>query len=504
MKRHFCFFIATLLLCGCFGSPPPPSDVTPAAPPPPAFTNEQLSVFTVAGFDKDGPSDFGFKAALDSDEFSSFAAMMHTDKWNVLENPPEHGSTVLLQMADSDINNIMYVLDGGELGTIIKIVSQTDDSLNFFTAPAEISEPAAEFSDQIKYKYIKVKADRSWSANQTIGAYFDAHYRSYISMQDIDISELLDMEIDSNHNLITWLSMLNQRRRLLHDNDLCYVETEAFDYEIVYDSEPEDNRMQFWKRRMDDSYDVVYHFRIRGEEGKAYPPTFALNSQHSIFLKETDSGFKIVRHYYPGAVRNFYMNKGLAVLDDAAALELLEKEFAFVKQPEVVDAPENALVYDPDKSVKYAKTYAEQPNPIYYNVGDWDGNCQNFVSQSVSSGFGYDGNPDPMTRRWFAGSGGGTVQWENCDYFWDYAVNNGGIGGQQLESVTQLIPGDVLQLRSLGRDDPDDFSHVIFTVDEETLMFAQNSPPNFVYYSDLVNIEARFFRPQFLENHIRT
>ena len=94
------------------------------------------------------------------------------------------------------------------------------------------------------------------------------------------------------------------------------------------------------------------------------------------------------------------------------------------------------------------------------------------------------------------------MQWENCDYFWDFAVTNKGIGGQQLESVTQLIPGDVLQLRSLGRNEPDDFSHVIFTVDDQKLMFAQNSPPNFVYYSDLVNIEARFFRPQYLENHI--
>jgi len=502
MKRHLCLLLILLFCCGCAAAVEAPSAALEAVEPSPCFTDEQLSAFTTVVFDKDGPGDLGYKAQLSDDELIDFADIMQIEEWSILENPPEHGAAVALQIADSDLNNIMYIMDGGELGTIIKVPSQSDGKSELFTAPAEVAKSAKEFYEALKYKHIKVKADSSRSAEEVIDAYFDAHYRSYLSMQDIDITELLDMEKDTNHKLITWLSMLNQRRRLIYENDLCYVETEAFPYQIVYDDEAEDNRMQFWKRRMDDDFDAVYHFRIRGEEGKAYPPTFALNSQHSIFLKQTDSGWKIVRHYYPGAVRNFYLNEGLAVLDDAAALELLEKEFAFAEQPEPVEIPEKALVYDPEKSVRYAMTYAEQSNPIYYNVGDWDGNCQNFVSQSVSSGFGYEGNPDPMTRRWFAGSGGGTVQWENCDYFWDFAVNQKGIGGQQLESVTQLIPGDVLQLRSLGRNEPDDFSHVIFTVDDQKLMFAQNSPPNFVYYSDLVNIEARFFRPQYLENHI--
>lgn len=346
-----------------------------------------------------------------------------------------------------------------------------------------------------------VVSDPEWSAEQTIAAYFDAHYQSYISMTDIDISGLLDDSQKTNQNLITWLQMLNQRRRLLKEHDLCYVETEAFPYEIVYDEQAEDDRMTFWSRRMDDNYDAVYHLRLRGEAGKAYPPTFALNSQHSIFLKKIDGAWRIVRHYYPGAVRNFYFANGLELLPDEEVLARLDAEFAPADPIEPLEVPDGARRYDAEKSVEYALTYTEQPNSRYYHVGDWHGNCQNFVSQCVSSGFGDEQNIDPMTKKWFAGSGGGTSQWENCDYFWDYAVVNNGIGGQELSTVTQMREGDLLQLRSIGRGDPDDFSHVLFMVDAKKGIFAQNSPPNFVYCSDLVNIEARFFRPTYLFSH---
>jgi len=346
-----------------------------------------------------------------------------------------------------------------------------------------------------------ITADPEWSARQTIEAYFSAHYDNYISLTDIDISGLLDTEQKANQNLIVWLKMLNQRRRLIAEHDLCYVETERFDYEIVYDDEAEDDRMTFWSKRMDEQYDAVFHLRIKGIEGKAYPPTFALNSQHSIFLKKIDGAWRIQRHYYPGAVRNFYFANGLELSDDKQALEELKAEFAIAPQPEAIEIPEGVRIYDAEKAVSYALTYAEQPNEKYYHVGDWNGNCQNFVSQCVSSGFGDEENVDPMTKKWFAGSGGGTSPWENCDYFWDYAVNNKGIGGQVLSSVSQMQGGDVLQLRSIGANDPDDFSHTLFMVDSEKGIFAQNSPSNFVYYSDLVNIVSRYFRPAYLLAH---
>jgi len=343
-----------------------------------------------------------------------------------------------------------------------------------------------------------VSADPEWDEKQTIAAYFDTVYQSYLTMTDIDISGLLDTEQMTNQNLMVWLQMLNQRRRMLKEQDLCYVETEQFDYEIVYDEQAEDDRMTFWQRRMDDSFDAVFHLRLRGEEGKAYPPTFALNSQHSIFLRKIGGAWRIVRHYYPGAVRNFYFANGLELPSDQEALAQLKAEFAPAESIEPLSVPDGARVYDPELSTQYALTYAEQPNSRYYHVGDWRGNCQNFVSQCVSSGFGDDQNIDPMTKKWFAGSGGGTSPWENCDYFWNYAVESNGIGGIELSSVTQMQEGDILQLRSIGRGDPDDFSHVLFMADAEKGIFAQNSPPNFVYCSDLVNIISRFFRPVYL------
>jgi len=157
--------------------------------------------------------------------------------------------------------------------------------------------------------------------------------------------------------------------------------------------------------------------------------------------------------------------------------------------------------YNRERALLYAERYAFSQNPIFGDFRELGGNCTNFVSQCVSSGFGDEENVDPMTKKWFAGSGGGTSPWENCDYFWDYAVNNKGIGGQVLSSVSQMQGGDVLQLRSIGANDPDDFSHTLFMVDSEKGIFAQNSPSNFVYYSDLVNIVSRYFRPAYLLAH---
>ncbi|MBP0981906.1 MAG: amidase domain-containing protein [Oscillospiraceae bacterium] len=380
--------------------------------------------------------------------------------------------------------------------SVSSAIEPAPPAISQYASVEPMPEPVVE--EVIEPQPFVAKADSARSDKETIELYFKAHYDSYITMLDADITEIIDMENSNMKNLTVWLSMLNQRRRLLKENEFCYVETTPFEYEIVYEDTPEDDRMNFWQRRMKDNYDAVYHFRIRGEQGKAYPPTFAFNSQHSIFLKKIDGVWKIVRHYYPGAVRNFYSNSGLELKSDEETLQLLKEEFAAVSEMEEKQPPQGARIYDSARAAEYAIQYAEKPNEKYYNVGDWHGNCQNFVSQAVSSGFGDEQNPDPMTKKWFAGSGGGTSPWENCDYFWNYAVNGGGIGGSVLESVTQLKAGDVMQIRSLGRNNPDDFSHVLMLIDKEKLVFAQNSPANFVYYSDLVNIAARFFSPEYL------
>ena len=39
------------------------------------------------------------------------------------------------------------------------------------------------------------------------------------------------------------------------------------------------------------------------------------------------------------------------------------------------------------------------------------------------------------------------------------------------------------------------YAHALFVVDPEKMVFAQNSPACFVYYSDLVNNYAKFIRP---------
>ena len=328
------------------------------------------------------------------------------------------------------------------------------------------------------------------TAKETVAAYFAWQYKGYSDLSFVDISPLLDMQRTDNQNLIVWLQMLTQRRKLLAEMDLCFVETTMFPYEIVYDEKPEDDRLAFWSRRAPIDADAVLHFRIKGMPGAAYPPTFAANSQHTMFLQKSNQGWKIIRHYYPGSVRNFRQSGTLTLPGEPEMRQALKAEFAPTARKPAPALPTGAIAYDGKAAAEYAVRYAETPNPAFYLIGDWQGNCANFVSQAVSKGFS-----GRMTRDWFAGGGGGSTAWENVDHFWDYAIGANAMKVSVLHNVTAMKPGDVLLTRTANAANPDDYRHSLILVDAEKMIFAQNSPGCFVYLSDMVNVERRILSP---------
>ena len=328
------------------------------------------------------------------------------------------------------------------------------------------------------------------TAVETIAAYFSWQYQGYVDLSFVDISPLLDMQRTDNQNLIVWLQMLTQRRKLLAEMDLCFVETTAFPYDIVYDEKPEDDRLAFWSRRAPMEADAVLHFRIKGLPGAVYPPTFAVNSQHTMFLQKSDEGWKIIRHYYPGSVRNFRQSGTLTLPSEAQMRQALKTEFAPATRKPFPTLPASAIAYDAKAAAEYAVRHAESPNPVFYIIGDWRGNCANFVSQAVSSGFS-----GRMSRDWFAGGGGGSPAWENVDHFWAYAIGANAMRVSVLQTVTAMKAGDVVLTRTANAANPDDYRHSLMLVDAEKMIFAQNSPGCFVYLSDFVNIEKRILSP---------
>lgn len=347
------------------------------------------------------------------------------------------------------------------------------------------------------------------SMEETVEAYFARQYYIYISMAYYDISSLIDISQERLANELIWLQTLALRRRLISQNQFCYVERQKYPYTITFQKETGDDRMEFWRsRNIGGEEAVAVNFVITGEKGRAYPPFLAVNNLHTMFLREEEGVWKIVFHHYPGASR--FRNRTLTVPGEAGMLASLQEEFSAAPANEAQSIPSGAAPYDGARAAEYAKTYTESANPIFYNAGDWQGNCANFTSQCIWAGFGGEGQNDLakrgfMTGKWYGGAGGGSPAWENVEHFWQLATGaagprSEGIHGAVVGNISQLKPGGMIQTRGLSReeDDEDGFGHSLLLVDPATLLLAQNSPDCLTYYCDLVDSEMRFFNPAYL------
>lgn len=343
------------------------------------------------------------------------------------------------------------------------------------------------------------------TVEETVEQYFSLQYDAYINMRYDDMRHLVDTTQQRLLNELVWLETITLRRQLIAGNGLGYVETRRFPYTINYQEAAEDGRMEFWRSRgLETGDSVTVHFTLTGEPGKAYPPFMAMNNQHTMRLKQADGVWKIIFHYYSGASR--FRNTTLTVPSREEMLSGLKEEFSKDSAAEtaIVQVPAGAAAYDGKSAAAYGLKYTETANPVFYHAGDWQGNCANFTSQCIWSGFGGETQADIaarryMTSQWQGGQGGGTPAWENVEYFWKYLVSAReasaqGLHGTVVKNINQLALGGLVQTG----DAEDPYSHSLLLVDSGKLMLAQNSPASFVYYSDLVSEEIRFFNPTYL------
>lgn len=353
------------------------------------------------------------------------------------------------------------------------------------------------------------RPETDMTAEETAEAYLEQMYLSYCKNELIDFTAILDTSEREIRYILLWTEALLQRRRLLAESGLCFVDTGKKPYEVTYidQYEVEDERLWHLSKLAPgkDEEAAVLHFVVEGEEGGAYPPVFAAGAQHSVLLRKEDGVWKVAYHYFPGALRKFGSAEGLDERTDREVLAELEAEFAAYEEPEAVSAPAGAKAYDGDLAAEYALRYLTEKNPDFYDVGDWMGNCQNYASQCVWRGFSAGAGPsvkayDNMTETWFAGSGGGSDAWEGVNGFWKYVGSkNGALKASFPQGAAGLRVGDLVQTRSRGGE-PDDgaFNHALIVVDAEKRILAQNSPGCLLYYSDLLDTETRFVRPEYL------
>jgi len=375
-------------------------------------------------------------------------------------------------------------------------------------AGTEISEPVPEISEpetpEEKTKEpteIKYAAPESKTPEMAVINYFDALYDSYIAMLPVDISPVIDLDFEMMKNVQNWNTLLAMRRSIIAENDYCYVETEIFPYTIDYITEREldDQRMDFVSMKDFGEGAVALHFVIKGIPGKAYPPIFAVNSQHSMVLTLEDGIYKIAYHYFPGLEGKFQNDLPVVLMEKEEMEELLSKEF--LSEEKIPDAEfEFRRVYNGKAAAEYALLFCEKQNPEFHFVGDWYGNCMNFVSQSVWSGFKTAGetakNHSCMTDDWYCAKKGGTLIWSSVSRFWNWReTEDCDMQTVVFKNPNLIKTGDIVNIGSYVCEEEEKYTHALLVVDSEKLMLAQNSPACFVYYSDLVNNYSRFIRP---------
>lgn len=104
------------------------------------------------------------------------------------------------------------------------------------------------------------------------------------------------------------------------------------------------------------------------------------------------------------------------------------------------------IPYDRNAAVAYARRWALDRNPSFYDFGNVGGDCTNFVSQCVYAGSGIM-NFTPVMGWFYRSSYDRTASWTGVEHLYNFLVNNQSIGpfGHTV-SQWEVEPGDIVQL----------------------------------------------------------
>ena len=102
--------------------------------------------------------------------------------------------------------------------------------------------------------------------------------------------------------------------------------------------------------------------------------------------------------------------------------------------------------YNRDAAVAYARRWAFDRNPAYYDFEELGGNCTNFASQCIYAGSGVM-NYTPVTGWFYISTDNRTASWTGVQYLYEFLVNNKGPGPYAKEvDVSQIERGDIVQI----------------------------------------------------------
>lgn len=123
--------------------------------------------------------------------------------------------------------------------------------------------------------------------------------------------------------------------------------------------------------------------------------------------------------------------------------------------------------YDRARAVSYARRWALDRNPLFFNFAGRGGDCTNFVSQCVLAG-GCVMDFTPTFGWYYISPEDRAPSWTGVEFFYDYmtgagnfppSITHAGPFGEQIE-LYEAREGDVIQLS----DEAGDFYHSLLIV----------------------------------------
>lgn len=122
------------------------------------------------------------------------------------------------------------------------------------------------------------------------------------------------------------------------------------------------------------------------------------------------------------------------------------------------------IEYDRERAVQYARRWALDRNPLFFDFAGRGGDCTNFVSQCILAGSCVM-NFTPDFGWYFISSDDRAPSWTSVEFFYDFMTGapafadvNGGTGPYGFEVPRYgVMPGDAVQLA----DSEGDFYHTL-------------------------------------------
>lgn len=110
------------------------------------------------------------------------------------------------------------------------------------------------------------------------------------------------------------------------------------------------------------------------------------------------------------------------------------------------------ISYDRNAAVAYARRWALDRNPAYYDFEELGGDCTNFTSQSIYAGAKVM-NFTPVMGWYYRSSYDRTPSWTGVEYLFNFLVNNQSVGPYaHVVSQNEVMPGDIVQLGTASGD----------------------------------------------------